>query len=135
MKKVFADSFYWIALINLHDQWRSKALQVSNQLGDSTIVTTDEVLTEILNYFSQRGSFLREKAIRYVTAILVNQHVKVVPSRHEILLDAIAFYSLRPDKGYSLTDCISMIVMRELDIGEILTHDEHFRQEGFEILF
>jgi predicted nucleic acid-binding protein len=61
MKKVFADSFYWIALINLRDQWRSKALQVSRQIGDSKIVTTDEVLTEILNYFSQRGSFLRER--------------------------------------------------------------------------
>jgi predicted nucleic acid-binding protein len=41
----------------------------------------------------------------------------------------------RSDKGYSLTDCISMIIMRQMGIAEVLTHDKHFTQEGFSILF
>ncbi len=43
-------------------------------------------------------------------------------------------YNARLDKGYSLTDCVSMNVMREQNISEILTNDDHFEQEGFQIL-
>jgi len=46
----------------------------------------------------------------------------------------LTLYKARPDTGYSLTDCISMHVMRERSISDILTHDEHFRQEGFTVL-
>ena len=37
--------------------------------------------------------------------------------------------------GYSLTDCVSMVVMKQLGITEVLTHDKHFTQENFRILF
>ena len=43
----------------------------------------------------------------------------------------LALYERRPDKQYSLVDCISMNVMRQERIQEILTHDRHFSQEGF----
>lgn len=134
MKKVFADSFYWIALINLRDQWRNEALQASKHLTDTTIVTTDEVVTETLNYFANSGKFLRRLAVENIDSILLNQNVNVISCRHEIVLEAIAFYGSRLDQGYSLTDCISMIVMQEYRISEILTHDEHFAQEGYKTL-
>jgi uncharacterized protein len=59
---------------------------------------------------------------------------------HEIrwnvgFLDALALYKARPDKEYSLTDCISMQVMRREGLTEALTNDHHFTQEGFRILF
>jgi predicted nucleic acid-binding protein len=44
-------------------------------------------------------------------------------------------YGQRSDKGYSLTDCISMAIMRQMGIADVLTHDKHFTQEGFHILF
>ena len=44
-------------------------------------------------------------------------------------------YKARPDKGYSLTDCISMNTMRAEGMAEVLTNDVHFRQEGFRALF
>jgi len=134
MRKVFADTFYWVALINLRDQWRNRALEVSANLIDAQIVTSDEVLTETLNYFAESIEFLRQKSVEDVQAILLNQNVEIISSRHEVFLDAIELYSLRPDKGYSLTDCISMLIMREFEISEILTHDHHFTQEGFQIL-
>ncbi len=43
-------------------------------------------------------------------------------------------YEKRLDKDYSLTDCISILTMKTLNIREILTHDNHFEQEGFTIL-
>ncbi len=56
------------------------------------------------------------------------------PQSHQTFLDGLALYKARPDKGYSLTDCISMEAMRQEGITEILTHDGHFTQEGFVIL-
>jgi predicted nucleic acid-binding protein len=52
-----------------------------------------------------------------------------------LLLDGLELYRARPDKAYSLTDCMSMLIMRREGITEILTHDRHFEQEGFRSLF
>ncbi len=134
MKKVFADTFYWVALINLKDQWRERALEVSRTLVDVSIATTDEVLTETLNYFAESGKFLRDRAVKDVQAILLNQNVEIISCQHDRILEAIELYGKRLDKGYSLTDCISMLTMKNLDLQEILTHDNHFEQEGFTIL-
>jgi predicted nucleic acid-binding protein len=40
----------------------------------------------------------------------------------------------RPDKTYSLTDCLSFTIMRRLGLDTAVTLDEHFRQEGFAVL-
>ncbi len=134
MRKIFAGSFYWIALINPKDQWRKRAFEVSQNLVGVLIITTDEILTETLNYFAESGQFLRRNAVKEVQAILLNQNVEIISCTHERILEAIEFYEARPDKGYSLTDCVSMLTMKNLDLQEILTHDSHFEQEGFTIL-
>jgi predicted nucleic acid-binding protein len=53
----------------------------------------------------------------------------------ELFLAGLDLYRARPDKGYSLTDCMSMLIMRREGLAEILTHDRHFEQEGFRALF
>ena len=50
-------------------------------------------------------------------------------------MKAWPFYEARPDKGYSLTDCISMQAMRREELTDVLTNDRHFEQEGFRALF
>jgi predicted nucleic acid-binding protein len=47
---------------------------------------------------------------------------------------ARTFFSVRPDKEWSLTDCISFVVMNERGITDALTSDHHFEQAGFQIL-
>ena len=47
MKRVFADTIYWIALINPRDQWHDKAVEAGKSLGKVTLVTTDNVLEEV----------------------------------------------------------------------------------------
>ena len=47
---------------------------------------------------------------------------------------ALDLYEARPDKEYSLVDCMSMVVMRERGITHVLTNDHHFRQEGFTVV-
>ncbi|MDQ3711236.1 MAG: PIN domain-containing protein [Acidobacteriota bacterium] len=134
MIKIFADAIYWIALINPADQWFEKAQTAGVTLGKIQIVTTVEILTETLNFYAESGTNKRDAAARLIHSILLNVDVEVVAATNEVFLDALRLYESRRDKGYSLTDCISMNVCRELEITEILTHDNHFEQEGFKIL-
>ena len=134
MNRIFADTFYWVALFNARDQDSERVHSIGPKLASVRLVTTDEVLTETLNYFSDFGTYLRNKAVADVRDILLHPNIEVISCRHEAVLDGIELYEQRPDKGYSLTDCISMNICRERGISEILTHDDHFAQEGFTIL-
>ena len=65
---------------------------------------------------------------------LADPSITVLPQTRQRFEDGFALYKARPDKEYSLTDCITMEAMRQEGITEILTHDNHFTQEGFTIL-
>jgi predicted nucleic acid-binding protein len=134
LKRIFADASYWIALINPKDQWRGRAVEASRSLGATLLLTTDEVLIEVLNYFADRGDEMRRAAAINVQEILLNRDVAIIPSSHDSFTSGLSLYQARLDKGYSLTDCISMNTMRELALTDVLTSDHHFTQEGFHIL-
>ncbi|EAZ93142.1 type II toxin-antitoxin system VapC family toxin [Crocosphaera chwakensis] len=134
MKQIFADTFYWVALINKKDNWHQRVIEVTSMLKNVEIVTTDEVLIEVLNFLSATVS-LRGRTVQFVDDIMQNTHIKVIPQNRESFLQGLNLYRRRLDKEYSLTDCISMTVMQRLKINEVLTHDHHFKQEGFIILF
>jgi predicted nucleic acid-binding protein len=98
-------------------------------------VTTDEVLTEYLAFFSGAKLSVRLQAGDNVDALLRSSTVVVIPQSRESFLAGLELYRARPDKGYSLTDCISMLTMRREGITQVLTNDAHFTQEGFRALF
>ena len=130
MKPAFGDTFYWIALTLPSD---SSHEVVSVFRGD--IVTTDEVLTEYLSFFSRSSPYLRSVAVTNVEAIMNDPGVRVLPQSRESVLAGLDLFRHRADKGYSLTDCISMQVMRQEGLSVALTNDRHFEQEGFRALF
>lgn len=134
MDRVFADTFYWVALIHRKDAKHRVVVQWSHASTSVTLFTTEEVLTEVLAFCSADEG-LRAKAVTTVRSILVAATVHVVPQSHESFLDGLSLYESRPDKGYSLTDCISMQVMRREGLSDVLTNDRHFEQEGFRALF
>jgi predicted nucleic acid-binding protein len=134
MRRIFADAVYWVALAHRKDQWHQKAVQVSQQLGQVILVTTDEVLNEFLAFFSAYGPQTRTHSARTVHQLLAEPNVQVIEQSRQIFLAGLSLYENRPDKSYSLTDCISMVTMRNQGINEVLTHDAHFTQEGFTIL-
>jgi uncharacterized protein len=55
----------------------------------------------------------------------------IVPAERALMLDGLALYEARPDKEWSLTDCISFVVMKQQGILEAVTADRHFEQAGF----
>jgi predicted nucleic acid-binding protein len=135
MKRVFADTSYWIAVINRRDGLAGRAQEVRSRLGNARIVTTHEVLAELLNGFSEKhGAHLRSVAVAVVRAILDAPDVDVIGQSVESFLSGFGRYEDRPDKGYSLTDCVSMNAMDGERIHQVLTADRHFRQEGYDAL-
>jgi uncharacterized protein len=135
MTALFADRFYWIALVDFNDSAHRRALALASERADSPIVTTDEVLAEYLTFFAMAPEQMRRKAVINARDILDDPGVRVVPQSRESFLSGIALYEARPDKGYSLVDCISMQTMRREELAEVLTNDRHFEQEGFRALF
>src|SRR5262245_61456825 len=111
-RECFADSFYWVALLDTRDPFHAPVLQFSRTFGNTRLVTTDEVLTEVLNWFSRGGPFWRIKAVTLVHDLRVDPVVDVLPQTRADLDAALALYESRPDKGHSLTDCRSMLAMK-----------------------
>jgi len=107
----------------------------SQSLTDYRLYTGDEVLAEFLTFCSTAGAYIRTQAASTVKNALNDPQWTVFPQSRTSFLDALTFYESRPDKEYSLTDCISMQTMRREGITEVLTNDHHFTQEGFYILF
>jgi uncharacterized protein len=134
VRTIFADTVFWGAMFYLKDPYHAEAMQVRFELGTVQLVTTDEVLTEVLDGFSQRGAYWRSIAVKAIDDIFSDRAVTVYPQSRESFLAALQLYRTRQDKEYSLVDCSSMATMRRRSIKEILTNDRHLTQQGFRIL-
>ena len=135
MKALFADTFYWIALTDPNDTAHQDALAMTAERAAAPLLTTGEVLSEYLAFFANATEALRREAGGIVRDLLESPAVRVAAQSRETFLSGLALYTARPDKGYSLTDCISMQTMRRAGLSEALTNDRHFEQEGFRALF
>jgi uncharacterized protein len=133
-EEIFVDTLYLVARLNPKDQWHKSALEVEPYLKNKKLVTTEIVLIELLNYLAEFPPQMREAVAKFTKLALNGNAVEVVFHTHDAFLQGVELYENRLDKGYSLIDCISMVVMRERGIQESLTHDHHFEQEGFSIL-
>ena len=134
MMQIFADTQFFVALINPNDQGHQQALDADRSRRVSTIVTTEEILGEVLTFFAERGRLFRQLAVAAIDKVLDSPDFLVLEQSHSSFRAGLAFYKARPDKGYSLTDAISMATMTRLGITAILTHDHHFAQEGLQVL-
>lgn len=134
MNLVFADTQFFAGIINSHDQWHELAVLAEANLLDPHYITTESVLTEVLTFFCEYGPRLRLRAVEIIELILADPNTEVIPISHEMFLQGVDLYKQRPDKQYSLTDCISMNVCRERGITDVLSHDHHFSQEGLSVL-
>lgn len=134
MKRVFADSNYWVALLNPRDVLHEKAQALSRQFDFSQIVTTEMVLVELLNSCSTAGQRLRQTAAEAVRSLRDSSEAKVVRQTSDLFERALERYRSRPDKTWGLTDCASFIIMEDEGLTAALSHDHHFVQAGFQAL-
>lgn len=131
MTALFADTFYYLALLNRDDAAHDSAREFARTLTGSK-VTTAWVLTEIGDALAkpkQRGLF-----VGLLKRLRSDPTLTIIAASDELFGRGFDLYASRPDKGWSLTDCISFVVMREHGLTEALTADRHFSQAGFRAL-
>src|SRR6266851_5890395 len=102
MRRVFADTSYWIALVNPRDQIHAKAVSVTQQLSSARILTSEMVLVELLNSFSD--SPFRRAVAGMVLKLRNDRNVRIVPQTSQQFESALRRYKQAADKSWSLTD-------------------------------
>ncbi len=106
MRKIFLDTFYLKALADRGDNAHRLAISMVARLGNFRGVTSEMVLTELLNALCSRGEFLRKSAIRLTHDLRNDSKTIIIPQTSEQFQQAFDFYQRRLDKGYSHRDCI-----------------------------
>src|SRR5262245_34454976 len=129
MSRVFADTHFFITLLSRRDANHQRALDAYRDSDFDEIVTTAWVLGDLADGMCQPGPRLTCKT--FVEKLRERAETRIVEPTSELFWRGFELYAQRPDKAWSLTDCISFVVMRDEQIANALTGDHHFQQAGF----
>lgn len=71
------DTWFWVALVDRRDPWRAEATRRIRSLRSRPLVTTYDVLAEVLAFFANGGTERRALAASAVRRILVDPEIDV----------------------------------------------------------
>ena len=128
MIRAFADTSYFVALLSQKDRYHEKVHRLNQEI-DFRIVTSNWVIVELANSFRHPRN--RRDVADLIEALLLDSEVEVVSSEGTDMRQGLTLFRNRQDKSWSLTDCISFVIMREKGLTDALTSDHHFEQAGF----
>ncbi len=131
MTACFADTYFFLALLSADDEAHDRAVAL-NRSQRAAMVTTSWVLTEVADALA--ASATRSVFVELLDALRSDPQVVIVPPSEALFERGVALYSNRMGKGWSLTDCVSFVVMEDRGIRDALTGDHHFEQAGFQAL-
>ena len=131
MASVFADTGYWIAILLPGDWLHDGAVAMAAIYDEETVVTTQMVLTEVLNHASKMGPNTRLATAQMLEDLENNPNVEIVSQTDSQFRAAVERYTSRSDQRWGLTDCASFLVMEERGLTEALAYDRDFEQAGF----
>lgn len=132
MNAVFADTYYFLGLVSRKDKAHQQCLEFSES-SDWPIVTTTWVLMEVGDALC-RG---RDRVVfpQLLEDLKQDPDTLFLPADQEQFDRGFDLFQSRTDKQWSLTDCISFVVMKEMELTDALTSDHHFQQAGFNAMF
>lgn len=131
MNVVFADAFYFVARLNRRDQHHERVLKYSRDFR-ARLLTSDWVLMEVADALAESES--RARVRDFILYLRGSAACEIVPASRELLDRALELYHQHADKEWTLTDCVSFVIMRERNVTAALTGDKHFGQAGFTAL-
>jgi uncharacterized protein len=128
----FIDTSYLLALELANDQNHQVAQNHWQQLiaSSPTFVTTSYILTETVTYLNSRNYHAR--ALRVGNSLLSSPSIQFIHVDEPLFYAGWSYFQQHQDKTYSLSDCISFVVMQQQGIQIALTFDQHFVQAGFQ---
>jgi predicted nucleic acid-binding protein len=134
MKPVFLDAGYVIALEASDDQHHAAVTQHWRQFSSALppLLTTTLVFSEIVTFFNCRRH--HNKAAEIGARLLESPSVELIHVDEDLWRRGWEYLVRHQDKTYSLTDCVSFLIMESRDVQTALTTDKHFEQAGFQRL-
>ena len=132
MKRVFADAWFYIALLDADDQWHGRASAWVRDF-EGEMCTTRWVLAEVANSLS--SPTMRSVVADFLLVIESLPELRIAADSDHLYARGLALFARRADKDWSLTDCISFVVMGDEGLTDALTGDRHFEQAGFTAVF
>ena len=128
MRIVFADTSFYVAALSPGDINHARAEAVGRGFR-GRVITTEYVLLEVATFFCEAPH--RPVFLGLLQTLQNDPEVTIVPASADLWQRGVALFAARLDKDWSLTDCISFVVMQEGGITDALTADHHFEQAGF----
>lgn len=125
---IFIDTSFIIGLINEQDDHHIEAQNLAKQYQNYHTITTDAILLELGNALAKR---FRIQSVTIIHYFLDSPNVTVISLDPFLFKRALAFYQNHQDKSWGLVDCLSFVIMKEMNIINVLTFDRHFTQAGF----
>lgn len=130
--RLLLDTFFIQGLLNRRDRFHGRCKALLPQVrAAKQVLVTEAVLLEVA---AALGAVDRSSAARFIRRCYVTPNIQVVTVDTPLLIRGLTLYESRPDKAWSLTDCISFVVMEEHGITEAATGDRHFVQAGYRAL-
>jgi predicted nucleic acid-binding protein len=123
-----------MALLSQRDQGHDEAERISRELflQKRPRVLTEWVLVEFLGSTARPPS--RDLAIQTVEQLRNSSLTEIIAADHASWEKGYELYKSRPDKSWSLVDCISITICHARGIKEVFTADKHFEQAGLQIM-
>lgn len=128
MKQVFADISFYQALLHKKDRWHEVATAIAERTK-CIVLTTEYVLIELGGLMSRGQS--RSLYVSFIERARLDETTTIVPASADLFAEGLSLFASRRDKEWSMTDCISFVLMKQHGIEEVLTTDHHFEQAGF----
>jgi len=132
VRSYFADTAFWIALFSIRDQYHLNSLSWQKHLTESAsrLITTEAVCWEWMN--AMAGISTRKIVGKAYERICQDPHIEVISASPQMSDSAVRLFTSRADKEWSVTDCLSFVIMQRRNIVHALTADRHFEQAGFQ---
>lgn len=129
---VFFDTSAFLAMLNKDDANHQKAKRVWEELiySDKILITSNYVIVESLALIQRRLGIEAVRAFQEDVLSLINIEW-IDKSTHEAGTSALLTASR---KKLSLVDCISFEIMRNIGAKKVFAFDQHFEEQGFQII-
>jgi len=131
MNRIFIDTAFVVALVNQKDQYHKQALILSQEYENTPMIITEAILLEIGNALAKD---FKHEAVDIINAFQSSDEVITIEQNTQLFQKGFEMYEKYQDKDWGIVDCISFVAMRENNVTDALTLDDHFKQAGFNIL-
>lgn len=125
------DTSFVQALVDKNDQHHKWARRLLPRIRRYHSVITEFVFSEVA---AALASVNRSEVAKFIRRSYLVANISVVEVNHDLFIRGLELYESRPDKAWSLVDCISFLVMDDKKIVWAASTDHHFEQAGFQLL-